>query len=120
MDKLNALKQTLSEFAKDRDWDKFHSPKNLAVALSVEAGELLEIFQWLTDEEAKNSASNQKIKTRTREELADIFIYLLRLADKMGIDIFEAAFEKVESNAKKYPIELSKGNALKYTERNNG
>ena len=116
MNDLYKLKQKLSEFSNERDWDKFHTPKNLAAALSVEASELLEIFQWLNDEESVNSPSDPKIKARTKDELADIFIYLMRLAGKMDIDLIEAAFEKLESSAKKYPVEKAKGNAKKYNE----
>lgn len=116
MDKLKNLKTDLANFSSERDWDKFHTPKNLAAALSVEAAELLEIFQWLTDEEAVNSPSNPDIKQRAEEELADIFIYLTRFADKMGIDIFAAATAKLKLSALKYPVEKSKGSAKKYNE----
>lgn len=117
MEKLKQLQKELQEFSNLRDWDKFHTPKNLAAALSVESAELLEIFQWLSDEEAINAATDKDLKSRSEEEIADVFIYLLRLADKMGIDIFEAAFQKLKKSAEKYPIELSKGNALKYNQR---
>ena len=85
------------------------------MALSGEAGELLEVFQWLTDEESKNLS--EKDKQSSKEEIADVFIYLLRLCDKLGIDLEEAVDEKLVSNAKKYPVNLSKNNAIKYNKR---
>ena len=111
MDKLRDL---LRDFAKDRDWDQFHSPKNLAMALVVEAGEIVEHFQWLTEQESKNLSA--KKLGEIREEIGDTLIYLARLADKLGIDPLEAARDKVEKNAQKYPVEKSKGKANKYTE----
>ncbi len=111
---LSELKNTLRTFAEERDWDKFHSPKNLAMALIAEAGELIEIFQWLTEEESK-SLSDSKRK-QVEEELADILIYLVRLSDKLDIDLVGAANRKIETNARKYPAELVRGSSKKYTE----
>lgn len=116
MDDYSKLKKLLKQFSEDRDWDQFHTPKNLAAALSVEAAELLEIFQWLNDAEAINSPNDPKIKGKAKEELADILTYLIRLADKMDIDLFQAAFEKLEQSAQKYPVAKAKGNAKKYSE----
>jgi dCTP diphosphatase len=113
-DSILALSKALRRFATDRDWEQFHSPKNLAIALSVEAGELLEHFQWLTQEQSEGLSEGHLAKVRL--ELADVFLYLVSLSDKLGIDLVAAAFEKLEINAKKYPIELSKGSAKKYTE----
>ncbi|MFT3897827.1 MAG: nucleotide pyrophosphohydrolase [Thermomonas sp.] len=111
---IESLRSKLREFAKERDWDKFHSPKNLAAALSVEAAELLEHFQWLTEGE---SASLSEGKRReVSEELADVFLYLIRLADKLEIDLWKAAEQKLSKNAEKYPVEKSKGKSTKYTE----
>ena len=107
----------LASFAEARNWDQFHTPKNLSMALSVEAAELLEIFQWLTDEQAKEIVNNEKEMALIKQEIADVFIYLIRLADKLGIDIEKAVLDKIELNEKKYPIELSKGNATKYNKR---
>src|SRR2546421_6481555 len=114
VDRIERLRRDLRRFAADRDWEQFHTPKNLAIALSVEAGELLEHFQWLTaDQSEKLSAS---LLVLVRQELADVFLYLLRLSDRLGVDLVAAAFEKIELNAKKYPVELVKGTAKKYTE----
>jgi len=112
---LDKYKAKIKEFANDRDWDQFHDPKNLSMALSAEIGELLDIFQWLTSEQSKD-LSEQDLKL-AKEELGDIMIYLIRLSDKLGIDLEEAVQEKLESNADKYPVELSKGNATKYNKR---
>jgi dCTP diphosphatase len=113
-DPITQLTQQLRKFATERDWDQFHSPKNLAIALSVESGELLEQFQWLTAEQSSNLSENQL--AQVRQELADVFLYLVSLSDKLGVDLVAAAFEKLEINAKKYPVDLAKGNAKKYTD----
>jgi len=113
---IKEIQNRLEVFAVERDWNQFHNPKNLVMALSVEASELVEIFQWLTPEAALN-LRNDPIKTSlASEEIADISLYLLRLADKLGIDIESAINSKLEKNAVKYPIEKSKGNAIKYSE----
>lgn len=113
---IKEIQEKLSKFAEERDWDQFHSPKNLVMALTSEVGELNELFQWLT--EGQSSIKDDSSKTdEIRQEIADIFIYLLRLADKLDIDIEEAIREKIEINAKKYPIDLAKGNATKYNRR---
>ena len=113
---IKEIQEKLSKFAEERDWDQFHSPKNLVMALTSEVGELTELFQWLT--EGQSSIKDDSSKTdEIRQEIADIFIYLLRLADKLDIDIEEAIREKIEINAKKYPIDLAKGNATKYNRR---
>ena len=109
---IKEIQDKLAKFAEKRDWDQFHSPKNLAMALTSEVGELNELFQWLTEEQS-NNVDNDEI----RQEIADIFIYLLRLSDKLDIDIEAAVREKIEINAKKYPIDLAKGNAIKYSKR---
>ena len=106
----------LRQFAKDRDWDQFHSPKNLAMALSVEASELLEHFQWLTEEQSAELEG--KKRNEVAEEMADVFLYLLRLADKLDIDLLEEANKKIVKNAEKYPAEKVKGSSKKYTEYN--
>jgi NTP pyrophosphatase (non-canonical NTP hydrolase) len=110
---LTALRDALHAFAFDRDWDQFHSPKNLAAALSVEAGELLEHFQWLKDEESLNLPD--PARQAVAEEMADVLLYLVRLADKLDVDLAEAARQKIDLNAKKYPVELARGNATKHT-----
>ena len=111
---MEELKQELRNFAKERDWDQFHSPKNLAMALSVEVSELIEHFQWLTQEESRNLNAD-KVKA-IKDEIADIMIFLTMIADKFGIDVLEAAKEKIKINEKKYPIAKSKGLSNKYTE----
>lgn len=109
------LKGKLREFAEKRDWNKFHSAKNLSMALSVEVSELVEIFQWLTEEESKNLSERQHLKVE--EELADIFLYLLRISDVINVDLFDAANNKLILNEDKYPISESFGNATKYSDR---
>ena len=111
---LNALKQRLREFAEARDWDQFHSPKNLSMALSAEVAEILEHFQLLTEEQSKKLPQNKLDEVET--ELADTLIYLIRLADKLDIDLLAVAKNKIEINEQKYPVDKVKGRANKYTE----
>ncbi len=111
---LEALRDALRQFAAERDWDQFHSPKNLAIALSVEAAELLEHFQWMPDAESSTVAPDKK--ARITEEVADVLIYLVRLADKLEIDLLTAASDKIRLNAEKYPVEKARGSRKKYTE----
>jgi len=103
----------LQDFMNERDWDQFHNPKNLVMALAGEAGELLDVFQWLTPEESLEKNLDAETKQAAKEEIADIFIYLLRLSDKLNINLEEAVNEKMVINNKNYPKELSKGTALK-------
>lgn len=111
---MNKLRSRLRTFTKERDWEKFHSPKNLAMALSVEASEIVELFQWLTEEESYNLAPEKLQKLK--EEIGDVMIYLTKLSDKFGIDPIKAAREKIEINEKKYPADVVKGKAKKYSE----
>jgi len=111
---LSELQETLREFVKQRNWEKFHDPKNLAMAIIVESAELVEIFQWLTIEESK-TLNNEMIEN-VKDEVADIFIYLVRFCDVLGIDLVDSAFDKVKKNELKYPTHLVKGSAKKYTE----
>lgn len=111
---LHALQVALRQFAEEREWGQFHSPKNLACALSVEAAELLEHFQWLTDEQCRQLSDDKTIAVA--EELADVFLYLLSLSDRLGVDLMEAAWRKIHINAAKYPVERAKGSIKKYTE----
>ena len=110
------LQNKLARFAADRDWEQFHNPKNFAIALSVECSELLEEFQWLTEEQASNVMELPEQAERIREEMADIASYLLQLASKLDIDIDieDALLKKIEKNAAKYPVEKFKGSAKKY------
>ena len=112
---ISKIQSQLEKFAVDRAWEQFHTPKNLSMALSVEASELVEIFQWLKPEES-NSPSQKQIQ-EINSEVADIAMYLLRFCSLLGIDIEEAIEKKLEKNAVKYPINLSKGNAQKYNQR---
>lgn len=111
---IKAIEETIKNFSKERDWDQFHSPKNLSMALSVEASELLEIFQWLSEEESSNLKDTKK--QHAKEEVADIAIYLIRMCMKLDINLEEAIFEKMQKNIEKYPVEKVKGSAKKYTE----
>ena len=111
---LRALQQRLAAFAAARDWEQFHSPKNLAMALSVEAAELVEEFQWLTEEQSRNLGTERR--QRVRLELADVFIYLLRMADTLGVDLLQAADDKIALNEQKYPAARVRGDARKYDE----
>ncbi len=111
---IEALQKALREFARQREWDQFHSPKNLAAALSVESAELLEHFQWLTDEQSRNFFEDKR--AQVAEELADVMLYALQLADKLGIDLIAAAWKKLEINREKYPVDRAKGRSTKYTE----
>jgi dCTP diphosphatase len=108
------IQESLRKFSEARDWNRFHSPKNIATALAVEAAELLENFQWQTEEESRRLQDRPEDYLAVREEMADVQIYLLRLADLIGVDMEEAVWEKMGKNAEKYPVELAKGNALKY------
>jgi NTP pyrophosphatase (non-canonical NTP hydrolase) len=111
---VNDLRDAIRAFIEERDWEQFHSPKNLAMALSVEVSEVVEHFQWLTEEQSKNLPPEKLAELR--QEIGDVMIYLIELADKLGIDPVEAAKAKVEINGQKYPADLVKGKASKYTE----
>jgi NTP pyrophosphatase (non-canonical NTP hydrolase) len=109
---LKKVTQLQRAFVKARDWEQFHTPKNLAVALSVEASELLEVFQWMKDKESLKPEAAAHV----REEIADVFFYLVRLSDVLEIDLEQAFMDKMKKNARKYPVRLSKGSSRKYTE----
>lgn len=108
------LAEALQRFADERDWQQFHTPKNLAMALTAEAGELLEIFQWLTPEQSQSLDRSKQ--NELAEELGDILIYLVRLSSVCGIDLVSAAKTKLEKNKQKYPATKVKGDPRKYTE----
>jgi dCTP diphosphatase len=111
---FEGLAAALRAFASERDWDQFHSPKNLTMALSVEVSEIMEHFQWLT--EAQSTELPPEKLQQVGEEIGDVLIYLTRLADKLGVNPLQAAFEKLESNREKYPADKVRGSARKYTE----
>ncbi|MDR2220573.1 MAG: nucleotide pyrophosphohydrolase [Methylobacillus sp.] len=113
-DRLNDLRDRLRAFVRERDWEQFHSPKNLAMAMIVEAAELVEHFQWMTEEESR-TISPEKFEA-VSHEIADTFVYLLRLSDVLGIDLVDAANAKITLNAQKYPAEKVRGSNAKYTE----
>ena len=111
---LNSIRDRLRKFVDERDWDQFHNPKNLAMALSVESSELLELFQWLTD--AESQELDKEKQKEAEMELADILIYLIRIADKLDIDLLDAVAKKLEINEQRYPVSKVKGKAVKYKE----
>lgn len=111
---LDELRQAIRRFAQERDWEQFHAPKNLAAALIVEAGELLEHFQWLTEEQSRK-LPKEKID-QIALEMADVFVYLLRLSDQLNVDLIASAEKKMQINAQKYPVEQARGSARKYSE----
>ena len=113
MKTLDDIRDRAAAFARDRDWQQFQSPKNLAMALSVEVAELLEHFQWLTQEESR--ALDEQSKAAVADEIADVQLYLVRLADELGIDIISAVSLKAEKNEEKYPADQVRGSAKKYT-----
>lgn len=113
---LQKLNEEIEQFVKDRDWDQFHSVKNLSMALSVECSELLEIFQWLSEDQSNQIKNHPELLSKAQDELADIFLYLMRILSKTNIDLETAVRSKMRKNAEKYPVELSKGNSKKYNE----
>jgi len=114
---ITKIQNQLQKFASERDWEQFHTPKNLAMALSVEAAELVEIFQWLNPEESKLPDKRQL--ELINSEVADIAMYLLRFCDLLDVNLEDAIQTKIVKNSEKYPINLSKGNAKKYNQRGN-
>lgn len=113
---LGSINQDIKQFVSDRDWDQFHSVKNLVMALTVEAGELQEIFQWMSEDKSNKVAEDPETHSKVSDELADVFVYLLRVANKTGVDLETAVKNKMKKNALKYPVEKAKGNAKKYDE----
>lgn len=110
---IEEIQARLADFAKERDWEQFHSPKNLSMALAGEVGELLEIFQWLTEDQSKRSSLTDEQLAAATEELADVLIYSLRLADRLDINLEKAIAKKIDKNALRYTVEASKGNFAK-------
>ena len=111
---LEVLTKKLRRFALERDWDRFHSPKNLSMALVAEVAELIEHFQWLTEEQSAELSPGKLAEVE--QELADILLYLIRIADKLNVNLLRAAEEKIALNEKKYPVDKVRGSAKRYTE----
>ncbi len=111
---IDSLNERIRKFVEDRDWEQYHSPKNLAMAMIVEASELVEIFQWMTEEESHNLEPD-KLR-RVEEEIADVTVYLMRIADQLNINLYEAIDRKLNLNEKKYPADLVRGKSKKYSE----
>jgi NTP pyrophosphatase (non-canonical NTP hydrolase) len=111
---IDELAKRLREFAAERDWEQFHSPKNISMALSVEVAEIVEHFQWMTEQQSRELSGDQKLETS--QELADAFIYLVRLADQLNIDLLDAADKKLQVNETKYPADRVRGSSKKYTD----
>lgn len=114
MAELSGLIERIRAFNEARDWAQFHSPKNLSMSLMIEAAELAEIFQWLTEEESRSLSAEKLVQAG--EEIGDVLIYLLNVADKLGIDPVEVATRKMDINEEKYPVDKARGSADKYTE----
>jgi dCTP diphosphatase len=114
MSELEAIRQRIRAFRDERDWMQFHSPKNLACSIAIEAAELLEHFQWKTPEESERAGLEKR--EEIAEEIADVAVYLIELADNLGIDLAEAIHRKIDRNAAKYPVEKARGSAKKYNE----
>lgn len=112
---LAVLANAVSDFAARRDWEQFHSPRNLVLALVGEVGELASEFQWLTEDESANLAASPTRAAAVRSELADVLTYLVRLGDVLGVDLLDAAFEKLAENERRYPADQSRGSSAKYT-----
>ena len=110
------LSLALEKFAADRDWAQFHSPKNLVMALTGEVGELNEIFQWMTEAQSRTAGTHPDTAQAVREELADVQLYLVRLASVLGVDLNDAVQHKLKKNAEKYPADKARGSSKKYTE----
>lgn len=113
---LEKLNKKIESFVNERDWDQFHTVKNLSMALSVECSELVEIFQWMSEEDSNKIKIRPDLKAKVEEEVADIFVYLLRILNKTEIDLMVAVEKKILKNIEKYPVELCKGKSTKYSE----
>lgn len=117
---VEELQQRLRQFARERAWEQFHTPKNLVMALVGEAGELLELFQWLTPDESAEIMADPQTAVQVRHEMADVLAYLLRLADVLQVDLLSALTDKIAVNGAKYPAELARGTARKYDQLGKG
>lgn len=113
---LEKLNQEIEKIVHERDWDQFHSVKNLSMALSVESSELLEIFQWMSEKDSNEIKLRPELKSKVEDEVADIFVYLMRIVSKCEINLEDAVLNKLKKNIEKYPVEKAKGNSKKYDE----
>ncbi len=113
---VSLLQEAVGRFAREREWERFHSPKNLAMALTGEVGELVELFQWLSEDDSRRVARDPATARRVRDEIADVLLYLVRLAAVLDVDLDEAVRSKLAANARKYPIERARGSAKKYSD----
>jgi len=111
---IERLSVALEQFAAERDWQQFHSPKNLVMALSGEVGELTEIFQWMTEEQSRSASMDCKVDVQIKDELADVMLYLVRLSSVLGVDLNDAVGQKLKKNEIKYPAEKVRGSSVKY------
>lgn len=112
---FDQLKEKVAKFRDDRDWKQFHNPKDLAVSIAIEAAELMECFQWVKSQDVENLIQTDKVN-EIKEEMADVLLYLINLADVLGVDLLEVANDKIKKNSEKYPVEKSKGTAKKYNQ----
>ena len=112
---VSELKAKLARFVRERDWEQYHSPKNLAMSAAIEAAELMEHFQWLTIEESEKALMDRKVRSEVEDELADIALYILEFCNMCGLDLSTAVLRKLKKNAAKYPVRLAKGKSHKYT-----
>lgn len=117
---LVEIREALRQFARERDWDQFHTPRNMILALAGEVGELAASVQWIPDAEIDEAVRVEPLRSAFADELADCLAYLVQIADRVGIDLGEAFDEKIGKNARKYPIALARGSAAKYTDLNGG
>lgn len=113
---LQTIKEKVLDFAHEREWEQFHSPKNLSMAIAAEAAELMEHFLWTSPEASRTEIEDPKLRAKVEEELADVFIFAVEFANMTGIDIAQIIEAKMRRNAEKYPVEKAKGNSAKYTE----
>ena len=114
--KLQEIKDKVLAFAQEREWEQFHSPKNLSMAISAEAAELMEHFLWQSPEESRGDIQDDALRAKIEEEIADVFIFAIEFANMTGIDLAAAIETKMQRNAEKYPVEKAKGRSAKYTE----
>jgi len=109
MDRMAELKEKVASFVEERQWEQFHTPKDISISISIEAAELLENFQWRSNEEIENMLKKESYFTSIKDEIADVMIYLVALSNRLRVDLVDEAFKKMEKNEDKYPVNESKG-----------